>query len=743
MAGIPQSTYELHTIGWKAFQDLCVTVAAESLQRPVQMFLPSKDGGRDGAFVGTWSSGAESGKSTIQCKFTSLPHENLSFAMLQDEVSKVKNLVAQGLARDYIILTNHPVSGVAEAEIVAQFVKAGAERCVVYGKDWIVGEILKSARLRMLVPRLYGLGDLSQILDSRAYEQAGMILSAMGDDLKKLVVTEAHRRSVEAISKHNLVLLLGAPAAGKSTIGASLAVGAADIWSSLTLRATSPEHVEQHLNPHEQQFIWIDDAWGSTQYQRDRTESWNRILPLIQAAIKRGTRFLLTSRDYIWEAAKRDLKIHSLPLLSHSQVVINVQGYHEGEKAQILYNHLRMGDQPASFRSAIKEHLPSISTRHDFLPETARRLGSQFLAGDLKADRASIEKFFSAPEGFLVDTLSGLATDCLAALATIYLSGGNVASPVPEEGILEEITKVFGVSFLQVREALNSLNGSLVLLAHDEKGRYWTYKHPTVGDAFSTFVSRNPEFLDFFLRGAKAETLLREVVCGNIDLPGAPVRIPASRFTLLLDRIRSASVYLLRGFVSYRADAAFAQVIIEARPDILDGLRGFGTPIAQDPDTSLLVRLHKFGLLSPELRAGFFEAVKKAAVEEADTSFLDESDISEVLTDDEEQQILDEVRQFLMTNVEAQIRRVRSQWDTDYPPEDHFDELRDAIEAFAKVTLKADAAEALISITAKQISNNVDDMQQDYTSAPSTTSPITDVKTMSSPLVGLFRDVDA
>uniref|UniRef100_UPI003100B394 nSTAND3 domain-containing NTPase n=1 Tax=Neorhizobium sp. EC2-8 TaxID=3129230 RepID=UPI003100B394 len=655
MSAIPHPSYELHTLGWKAFQDLCVAVAAECLGRPVQMFLPSKDGGRDGAFVGTWRSGSETGSSTIQCKFTSLPHEHLSFPMLQDEIEKVRNLVSQGLARDYIILTNHPVSGIAEAEIKAQFEKAGVERCSVFGKDWIVAEIVKSSRLRMLVPRLYGLGDLSQILDARAYEQAGMILSAMGDDLKKLVVTDAHKRSVEAISKHNLVLLLGAPAAGKSTIGASLAVGAADIWKSLTLRATSPEYMEQHLNPHEQQFIWVDDAWGSTQYQRDRTESWNRVLPLIQAAIKRGTRFLLTSRDYIWEAAKRDLKVHSLPLLTHSQVVINVQGYQEAEKAQILYNHIRMGDQPAAFRASIKEHLPSMASRADFLPETARRLGSQFLAGNLRTDKASIEKFFASPEGFLVDTISGLATDCLAALAVIYLSGGVTASPVPDEGVLQEVTTVYGVSAVQVREAMNSLNGSLVLLAHNEQGRYWTYKHPTVGDAFSTYVSRNPEFVEFFLRGAKPETLMREVVCGTVALQGASVRIMPSHYPQLLERLKAVSVFPLRNFVSYRADATFAGLLLQQRQDLLGGFQSFATPIAQDSDTSLLVRLYDYGILPPDLRQGFVEAVKTAAVEEADTSFLDDDGVASVLTDPEKEEILDEVKRLLLPNIKDQI----------------------------------------------------------------------------------------
>ena len=47
-------TYDLSKLGWKAFQDVACAVTAEVLRRPVQSFLGSNDGGRDGAFVGTW-----------------------------------------------------------------------------------------------------------------------------------------------------------------------------------------------------------------------------------------------------------------------------------------------------------------------------------------------------------------------------------------------------------------------------------------------------------------------------------------------------------------------------------------------------------------------------------------------------------------------------------------------------------------------------------------------------------------
>ncbi len=299
--------FPLHRLGWKAFQDLCVAIVEEQTQRPVQTFIPTNDAGRDGAFRGSWD-GAGFGESTIQCKFTSQENATLSVADLSGELLKVQSLAAKNLASDYVIITNYRVTGQSELNIKAAFQAVGVGNCRVFHKDWVTERVHRSPRLRMMVPRLYGLLELSGLLDERAYRQAQLILSEMGDNLQKLVVTEAHRKSVRAISKYSLVLLLGSPAAGKSTIGASLALGAGDTWNSSTIKSTSPQHLERHIDPDGGQFFWIDDAWGSTQYQRERTEAWNQVFPLMQGAIRRGTRFLVTSRDYIWREAKRELR---------------------------------------------------------------------------------------------------------------------------------------------------------------------------------------------------------------------------------------------------------------------------------------------------------------------------------------------------------------------------------------------------------------------------------------------------
>ena len=66
----------LHSLGWKAFQDLCVTILKETLGQTVQQFFDSHDGGRDGAFSGVWQHKPNEefrGQFTVQCKFTAKP----------------------------------------------------------------------------------------------------------------------------------------------------------------------------------------------------------------------------------------------------------------------------------------------------------------------------------------------------------------------------------------------------------------------------------------------------------------------------------------------------------------------------------------------------------------------------------------------------------------------------------------------------------------------------------------------
>ncbi|ECM9762036.1 hypothetical protein YL54_26055, partial [Salmonella enterica subsp. enterica serovar Typhimurium] len=81
-----------------------------------------------------------------------------------------------------------------------------------------------------MVPRIYGLGDLSQIITNQAFRQAKSVLDSIAPDLACFVPTEAYRRCAHALRDHGFVMLIGEPASGKTMIANLLALSAADEW---------------------------------------------------------------------------------------------------------------------------------------------------------------------------------------------------------------------------------------------------------------------------------------------------------------------------------------------------------------------------------------------------------------------------------------------------------------------------------------------------------------------------------
>lgn len=273
-------TFELHTLGWRAFQDLCAAVLREVWGQSVQAFADTNDAGRDGAFYGIWHNSAEdspafdlpAGPFAVQCKHTKNPGATLSASALEDEFAKVPALVGQELCRSYVLMTNARVSAQAEGRIRDRLRAAGVSHPLVFGYQWMCATIAAHRALRLFVPRVYGLGDLSQILDDRAYAQASVLMASARDQLATFVVTEPYRKAAEALRSHRFVLLLGEPAVGKSVIALMLAIAAADNWGCLTVKARSASELVARWNPHEPgQFFWVDDAFGAVRHDEQLT----------------------------------------------------------------------------------------------------------------------------------------------------------------------------------------------------------------------------------------------------------------------------------------------------------------------------------------------------------------------------------------------------------------------------------------------------------------------------------------
>src|SRR5437588_113662 len=151
-------SFDLHTLGWRDFQDLCVTVVAEVWGQTVQTYFSTRDGGRDGAFSGIFKlkrGQSMKGNFVVQCKFSAKADRQLNMSDLDDELAKAAKLARRGLCHNYVLMTNCRLTGQADANIRAAFEKVrGITRCLIYGAESITRFIRENQRLRMLVPRV-------------------------------------------------------------------------------------------------------------------------------------------------------------------------------------------------------------------------------------------------------------------------------------------------------------------------------------------------------------------------------------------------------------------------------------------------------------------------------------------------------------------------------------------------------------------------------------------------------------
>jgi len=687
--------YDLHQLGWSDFQQLCIKVATQVLGQTVGSFLEGNDGGRDGAFEGEWSPQAGellAGRYVIQCKFTARRDHKLSLSDVADEIAKVRKLVKKGTCDVYVLMTNAGVTGASNLRIQEAFEGAGVGHILIFDTTWICEKIEQNSGLRMNVPRLYGLGDLSQILDERRYKQTQALLSELKPELAKTVVTQTYRDALQALQNQGFVLLVGEPAAGKTTIAALLAMCALDRWGSNVLKLETPEQVRDHWNIEEQsQLIWVDDAFGVTQYESHLVMRWNRTLDVLAAMIKRGHKVVMTSRDYIYNQARRELKKTAFPLLEESKVVIDVKKLTAQEKEQILYNHLKLGSQTKHFLSRLKPFLPEIASNRRFVPEAARRLGNPQFTKTLRVTKKDIDDFVVKQEEHLVDTLESMDAHSHAALALIYMKRGAVESPVSLS--VEEVRAIdrLGSTEAKCLKAMEHLEGSFVQLVDTESARIWRYKHPTIGDAFALTLAKSREFLRIFIDGTTTEKLMDLVTCGDVGLAKATI-IPPAMFgefvTKVYEYVRKETapdgVFSQRhryySFLLHRCTREFLVAYVEVEVGLSDLISGdYKTSWIWTPK-DLALRLHREKLLTEGARAKIVSHLVQQVLDGDELGLIHDEDLQEFMTPEELESFFSDVQQYVLPSLDAISDQLTSRYEYDSDPDSHVSELLEHLE---------------------------------------------------------------
>ncbi len=712
--------YDLHLLGWHAFQQLCLTVVREILGQTVASFLDTNDAGKDGAFSGVWEqSGGEDlhGNFVIQCKFTNRSDHKLQLSDLADEFDKIKKLVAAGRCESYILMTNAGVSGRFEGAFNKKMAALGVRAWRIFGSTWICTQIYENKRLRMLVPRIYGLGDLSQILDERAYAQARQLLISMRDDLSKIVITSAYYKAAKALNDHGFVLIIGEAAAGKTTIASLLAMAAVDQWQAYTLKLDRPEQVTKHWNPEDpNQFIWIDDAFGVTQYESSLVTNWNHVLVQVRTMLKQGIKIVMTSRDYIYARARYDLKDGAFPLFNESQVVIDLHKLTLAEKEQILYNHLKLGRQSKEYISEIKPYLDDIAAHQRFIPETARRLADPAFTKNLYLGKHSLVNFVDKQESFLIDVMKGLDKDSKAALALIYMNNGQLDSPVELNGNETAAIERLGSDAGRCIDALSNMKDSFVQFTYIDDNAIWRYKHPTIGDAYAKIVAQSPEQLQIYLQGTEVSKLLEQVTCGDVQIEKAVI-VPKSMFPIMLKHLQDfklseafKSPHLtlwdakrkVLTFLARRSSKEFLKLYIDHQPELFELITKPSMAFYFSNEIKLVIRLHEVKLLPEEYRKSFIEYISQYAITGDDLEVLNNEKLQQVFTPEELASVKSQIREILIGQL-ARVRENRQKEFRQYNSDSSDEHMEDFFEKMNLLLEEYEDNEKIVELVEEEV----------------------------------------
>ena len=191
----------------------------------------------------------------------------MTLSIVKDEIEKIQKLVKYYNIKHYIIFTNRKLSAKNDLEIREKFLGIkGLESCTILGSEWFDSIIDGDKRLRRLVPRLYGIGDLSEIIDERIYKQSREVIEDLKETVTTFVSTKAYQDAITAVMEKRFVILLGPPASGKSAIATNICMSAiAEDESNETLVLEDSVQFKEHWNPdNSKKVYWFDDVFGIT-----------------------------------------------------------------------------------------------------------------------------------------------------------------------------------------------------------------------------------------------------------------------------------------------------------------------------------------------------------------------------------------------------------------------------------------------------------------------------------------------